>query len=99
MVVHIGEHRGGFPQQTQTAEVGLQPSPLRVLEDLPHISSLAHTACLCVQRESSNPQVHKLGAGLQRNGNQHTLDYYWDPETWLFPPVPLIPLPLEGVLE
>ena len=29
----------------------------------------------------------------------NTLDYYWDPVTWLFPPVPLIPLALEGVLE
>ena len=29
----------------------------------------------------------------------NALDYYWDPETYLFPPVPLIPLVLEGVLE
>ena len=29
----------------------------------------------------------------------NALDYYWDPETWLFPMVPLIPLALEGVLE
>ena len=29
----------------------------------------------------------------------NALDYYWDPETWLFPPVLLIPLALEGVLE
>ena len=29
----------------------------------------------------------------------NTLDYYWDPVTWLFPQVPLIPLALEGVLE
>ena len=29
----------------------------------------------------------------------NALDYYWDPETWLFPPLPLIPLVLEGVLE
>ena len=29
----------------------------------------------------------------------NALDYYWDPETWLFPLVPLIPLVLEGVLE
>ena len=29
----------------------------------------------------------------------NTLDYNWDPVTWLFPPVPLIPLALEGVLE
>ena len=27
------------------------------------------------------------------------LDYHWDPVTWLFPPVPLIPLALEEVLE
>ena len=27
------------------------------------------------------------------------LDYYWDPVTWLFLPVPLIPLALERVLE
>ena len=29
----------------------------------------------------------------------NTLDYYWDPLTWLFPPVPLIPLALERVLQ
>jgi hypothetical protein len=29
----------------------------------------------------------------------NALDYYWDPITWLFPPVPLIPLALERVLE
>ena len=29
----------------------------------------------------------------------NALDYYWDPVTWLFPLVPLIPLVLEGVLE
>ena len=29
----------------------------------------------------------------------NALDYYSDPVTWLFPPVPLIPLALEGVLE
>ena len=29
----------------------------------------------------------------------NALDYYWDPVTWLFLPVPLIPLALEGVLE
>ena len=29
----------------------------------------------------------------------NTLDYYWDPITWLFPPVPLIPLALERVLQ
>ena len=29
----------------------------------------------------------------------NALDYCWDPETWLFPPVPLIPLALERVLQ
>lgn len=29
----------------------------------------------------------------------NVLDYYWDSVTRLFPPVPLIPLALEGVLE
>ena len=29
----------------------------------------------------------------------NALDYNWDPVTWLFPPYPLIPLALEGVLE
>ena len=29
----------------------------------------------------------------------NTLDYCWDPITWLFPPVPLIPLALERVLQ
>ena len=43
VAIHIGEHRGGLPQQTQTAQVGLQTNPIRVLEDLPETSSLAHT--------------------------------------------------------
>ena len=29
----------------------------------------------------------------------NALDYYWDPITWLFPPVPLIPLALKRVLQ
>ena len=29
----------------------------------------------------------------------NALDYYWDPVTWLFPPVHLIPLSLERVSE
>ena len=29
----------------------------------------------------------------------NALDYYWDPVTWLFPPVPLLPLVLERVQE
>ena len=29
----------------------------------------------------------------------NALDFYWDPVTWLFPPVPLIPLALERVLQ
>ena len=29
----------------------------------------------------------------------NALDYYWDPITWLFPPVPLIPLALKGVQQ
>ena len=29
----------------------------------------------------------------------NALDYYWDPVTWLFPLVPLIPLALEEILE
>ena len=71
VAIHIGEHRGGLPQRTQTAEVGLQTDLIRVLEGLPHISSLAHTRCLHIQRESSDSQVHDLGARLQGNGNQH----------------------------
>ena len=67
---HIGEHRGGFPQQTQTAEVGLQTDLISVLEDLPRISKLAHTGCLHVQGDSSDSQVDDLGAALQGNGNQ-----------------------------
>ena len=68
---HTGEHRGRFPQQTQAAEVGFQTSPIRVLEDLPETASLAHTGCLCVQRESSGSHVHDLGARPKGNGNQY----------------------------
>ena len=67
---HFGEHRGRLPQQTQTAEVGLQTDLIRVSEDLPQTSSLAHTGCLRIQRESSYSQVHDLGARFQGNVNQ-----------------------------
>ena len=43
VAIHIGEHRGRFLQQTQTAEVGFQTSPVRVLEGLPETTSLAQT--------------------------------------------------------
>ena len=70
VAIHIGKHRGGLPQQTQTAEVGLQTDLIRVLEDLPQTLSLAHFGCLHVKRESSYPQVHDLGKRPQGNGNQ-----------------------------
>ena len=98
VVIHTGQHRGGLPQQIQFAKVELQTDLIRVLEDLPQTASMAHTGCLCIQGESSNSQVHDL-AVRPRAVAINTLDYYWDPVTWLFPPVPLIPLALEGVLE
>ena len=68
--LHPREHGGGFPQQTQTAEVGLQTSPERVSEGLPETASLAHAGCVRIQQESPNTQVHDLGGRLQGNGNQ-----------------------------
>ena len=50
--LHTGEHRGRLPQQTQTAEVGLQTSPIRVSKDLLETASLAHTGCIHIQQES-----------------------------------------------
>ena len=82
MAIHRGEHRGGLPQQTQTAEVGLQTDLIRVLEGLPQTSGLAHFG-----------HLHSRATEI------NTLYYYWDPVTWLFPPIPLISLALEGVLE
>ena len=70
MDLRTGEHRGNLPLQTQTVEVGLQAGPIRVLEDLPETASLAHTGYICVQRESSDSQVHDLGVRPQGNGNQ-----------------------------
>ena len=69
--LHRGEHGGRLPQQTQTAEVGLQTSPIRVSEDLPQTSGPAHSGCLCVQRIPPDSQVHDLGGGSQGCGNQH----------------------------
>ena len=68
--LHSGEHTGRLSQQTQSAEVGLQTSPIGVLENLPETTSLAHTGCIRIQEESPNSQVHDLGGGLQGNGNQ-----------------------------
>ena len=98
MAIHIREHKGGFPQQTHTAEVRLQIYLVRVLEGLVQISSLAHTDCLHVQRESPDSQVHDLGAGLQGIGNQCP-GLLLGSRNLVIPPVPLIPLVLEGVLE
>ena len=71
VVIHNGQHRGRFSQQTHTVEVGLQNDLIRVLEDLLQTPGLDHTGCLCIQRESSDSQVHDLGTRLQGNGNQH----------------------------
>merc|ERR1712239_63727 len=79
VVIHNGQHRGRFPQQTQTAEVGLQTDLIRVLEDLPQTSSLG------VIRYMTWEQDPRVAA-------TNTLINDWDPVTWLFPPVPLIPL-------
>ena len=98
VAVHIREHKGRFPQQTQTAVVGLQTNLVRVLEDLPQISSLAHTGCLHIQGESLDPQVYDMGAGLQGNGNQCP-GLLLGPRNFVIPPGPLIPLVLEEVQE
>ena len=68
---YTGKHRGGFPQQTQTAEVGFQTSPIRDLENLSETASLVHTGCICVQWELSGSQVHDLGPRPQGNGDQY----------------------------
>ena len=60
VAIPIGEHGGGYPQQTQTAEMGLQTDLIRVLEDLPQTSGLAHSGHLLFQGEYSNSQVHDL---------------------------------------
>ena len=67
---HTGEHRGGYPQQAHSAEMGFKTCPFRVPENLPETASVAHTGCLHVQRESSGSQVHDLGARPQSNSNQ-----------------------------
>ena len=69
MVGLSGQLRGGFPQQTHTAEVGLQADFIRVLEDLTQTASVANTGCLCIQGNSSNSQVHVLGERPQGSGN------------------------------
>ena len=70
VVFHTGEHRGEFPQQTRTAKVGFQTSPVKALANLPETASLTHTGCFCVQQELPHSQEYDLGAGLEGNGNQ-----------------------------
>ena len=70
VVILNRQHKSGFPQQIQNAEVGLQTDLIRVLKGLLQISSLDHTGYLHIQRESSDSQVHDLGTRLQGNGNQ-----------------------------
>ena len=67
---HTGENRGRFPQQTQTAEVWFQTSPIRDSEDFLETANLAYTGGFRVQWELSDSQEHDLGVGLQGNGNQ-----------------------------
>ena len=95
---HIGEHRGRFPQQIQTAEVGLQTSIIRVLEDC-HRFQIWLTLDAFTSRGSHQIPRYMTWEEDSRATAINPLDYYWDPVTWLFPPVPLIPLALEGVLE
>ena len=85
---HIGEHRGRFPQQTQTAEVGLQTDLIRVSEGLLQISSLAYTGCLRIQRGFHQIPRYMTWEQDSRAMAINALDYYWDPETWLFPRSP-----------
>ena len=61
MVGFRNQRRSGFPQQTQTAKVGLQADLIRVLEVLPQTAIVAHTGRLCIQGNSPNGQIHDLG--------------------------------------
>ena len=49
-----GQHRGGFPQQTQSAEVGLQVDLIGILEGLSQTASVAHIGRLGIQGNSPN---------------------------------------------
>ena len=96
--LRTGEHRGNLPLQTQTVEVGLQTSPVRVPEDCrrrqvwPTLDALASSRSHQIPRYMTWEEDSRATA-------INALDYYWDLVTWLFPLVPLIPLALEGVLE
>ena len=70
VVCFRSQHRSGLPQQTQTAEVGLQADLIRVSEDLPQAASVAHTGCFRFQGDSSNNQVHDLESRPPHSGNQ-----------------------------
>ena len=78
--------------------VGLQADLIRVLEDLPQTASVAHTGCIPIKGDLLNSQYTTWDHDPKAVAI-NALDFYWDPVTWLFPPVPLIPLALERVLQ
>ena len=79
-----GEHGGRFPQQTSSAEMGLQTGKHRVSEGLPKNASLA-TLDAFVSRGSHQIPKYMTWEQDSRAMAINALDYYWDPETWLFP--------------
>ena len=95
MIIHKGQHRGELSQQTQTAEVGLQTDLIRVLEDLLQTASVAYNGHICIQ---GTHQILRYMTWDQEPKAVaiNALDFYRDPVTWLFLPVPLIPLLVLG---
>merc|ERR1712243_542063 len=93
-----GHRRGELPQQTnlQRRDFKLISSEFwRVccrLQVLPTLDAFAS--------KGTHQMVRYMTWDIDPNAvATNALDYYWDPITWLLPPVPLIPLALERVLQ
>ena len=91
-VLRTGEHNTA--RQSQTVGMGprVPQSSGGLLETQPTLDTFVSSRSLQIPRYMTWEEVSRVTA-------INALDYYWDPVTWPFLPVPLFPLALERVLE
>ena len=71
----------------------LQTGKHRDLEVMLKAENLAHPICLHIQGKWSDSKVHNLATRLLGSGSQCS-GLPMDPDTWCFPPSPVVPLSL-----
>ena len=99
MAVVSGQSRGRFSVSPSPGGLGFPALSSSVSTSLLSVSGRTDAGRFRNQQDKSSSKIHDLGVQDESAVGQNCLNYHWDPVTWLFPPVPLIPAVLQEVEE